>query len=146
MSSESASERATGGEKLRSWRKKAGLSQEALATATGASRKIVQSWEHGTAPPVDVVPALADALGIDVVEIVEAWAPANDAAPTATVEPFAEGDVGPTQPARDRFVDALISGIASGYATSPSWVAASKATAELIEVPWSPSLVLDLPD
>ncbi len=48
-------------------RKAAGLTQQALADATGFSLRAVQTWEGGTrVPRMDALAALADALGRSV--------------------------------------------------------------------------------
>ena len=52
------------GEKLMRYRKKAGLTQEALAEALGVSRQAVGKWESGaTYPETEKLPLLADVLG-----------------------------------------------------------------------------------
>jgi hypothetical protein len=49
----------------------------------------------------------------------------------------AEGDVFSEK--ASAFVDALISGVASGHATSGLWIEAAEATARLVGIIWEPS-------
>ena len=52
------------GENLMRYRRKAGLTQEALAEALGVSRQAVGKWESGaTYPETEKLPLLADVLG-----------------------------------------------------------------------------------
>lgn len=59
------------GQKIKALRDKAGLSQPALAEAVAVSPGYVSRWETGSSspPPSQVVRALAEALGGDVVEL-----------------------------------------------------------------------------
>jgi len=56
------------GEKLRMSREKAGLSQQALATAIGLTSRTIMSYEHGTSHPKDrkVYFKLAEFFDVDV--------------------------------------------------------------------------------
>ena len=63
-------------EKIYFYRKKAGLSQDALAEAVGVSRQAVSKWETGDAvPETGKLLALASALGITVDELLSEDAP-----------------------------------------------------------------------
>ena len=54
-------------EKIYQARKKAGLSQEALADALGVTRQAVSKWETGkSSPRSDKLPLLAQILGVEV--------------------------------------------------------------------------------
>ena len=58
------------GEKIRTLRKKAGLSQEALAEKLGVSRQAVSKWETGTADPsTSNLLALAKLFGVSAEEL-----------------------------------------------------------------------------
>lgn len=67
-------------EKIYFYRKKAGLSQDALAEAVGVSRQAVSKWETGDAvPETGKLLALASALGITVDELLSEDAPGPEA-------------------------------------------------------------------
>ena len=52
---------------LEECRKKAGLSQAALAAAIGAGQSSVSAWESGTSyPSADKLPVIADTLGCTI--------------------------------------------------------------------------------
>lgn len=54
-------------EKIYACRKRAGLSQEALAERIGVSRQAISKWETGEASPeISKLPPLADAFGVTV--------------------------------------------------------------------------------
>ena len=53
-------------EKILYYRKAAKLSQEELAAQVGVSRQAVSKWEKGGAPDVELLPALADRLGVTI--------------------------------------------------------------------------------
>ena len=72
-------------EKLYYYRKKAGLSQEALAARVGVSRQAVSKWETGEAmPEVEKLVALAQALGVTTDELLS---PAEPTAPQSPPAP-----------------------------------------------------------
>lgn len=58
------------GAHLASLRKSAGLSQAALAKAVGVPQPSIAFWEFAERPPrSDILPAMAEALGVSVEEI-----------------------------------------------------------------------------
>ena len=58
------------GERIASYRKKAGYSQEGLAEQLGVSRQAVSNWETGrSVPDADLLVQLADCLGVPVEEL-----------------------------------------------------------------------------
>ena len=60
-----------GGRFIRESREAAGLNQTALASRIGVSQSLVSQWEHGKAvPPGDALRRLADALTVDLGELV----------------------------------------------------------------------------
>nr|HML49576.1 helix-turn-helix transcriptional regulator [Clostridia bacterium] len=54
------------GEQIAQYRKAAGITQEELGRAVGVSTQAVSRWECGGTPDVELLPALADALGVSV--------------------------------------------------------------------------------
>lgn len=71
-------------EKILYYRKKAGLSQEALAAKTGVSRQAVSKWELGdTVPELEKLVALAKAFGVTTDELLGLEEPARGAEQTA---------------------------------------------------------------
>ena len=59
------------GERIRGYRKLAGLSQNALAQRIGVTRAVVTAWESGKAcPRIDKLKPLADALRCSVADLV----------------------------------------------------------------------------
>lgn len=66
------------GETIQYYRKRAGLSQEALAELAGVSRQAVSKWELGDATPeVDKLLALAKAFGVTTDELLSEAEPAR---------------------------------------------------------------------
>lgn len=64
------------GERIQSYRKRAGLSQEALAERLGVSRQAVSKWEVDAAQPeLDKVVALAKLFGITTDQLLLGTAP-----------------------------------------------------------------------
>ena len=71
-------------EKILYYRKKAGLSQEALAAEIGVSRQAVSKWEVGdTVPELDKLVALAKAFGVATDELLGLEEPTRGAEQTA---------------------------------------------------------------
>ena len=59
------------GEKIRGYRQRGGLSQNALAKRVGVTRAVVTAWESGKAcPKLDKLSPLANALKCTVAELV----------------------------------------------------------------------------
>lgn len=54
---------------IRVLRRRAGLSQEALAMRVGVSRQTVNAWEQGVWPSAELVPRIAFALGCEIGEL-----------------------------------------------------------------------------
>ena len=54
------------GTRIAALRKKRGLTQEQLGSQVGVSAQAVSKWENGGAPDVELLPALADRLGVSV--------------------------------------------------------------------------------
>ena len=52
------------GTRIAALRKKRGLTQEQLGSQVGVSAQAVSKWENGGAPDVELLPALADRLGV----------------------------------------------------------------------------------
>lgn len=52
------------GKRIAFLRKQANLTQEALGKAVGVSAQAVSKWENGGAPDVELLPTVADALGV----------------------------------------------------------------------------------
>jgi transcriptional regulator with XRE-family HTH domain len=78
------------GERIQTCRKRAGLSQEALAEQLGVSRQAVSKWELDSAQPdLDKVVALARLFGIttDALLLGEEAAPAPEPAPGTAPPP-----------------------------------------------------------
>ena len=70
------------GESINYYRRRAGLSQEALAERVGVSRQSVSKWELGEATPeVDRLVALAAAFGITVDQLLSGEAPKGEEPP-----------------------------------------------------------------
>ena len=64
------------GRTLAALRERRKWSQEKLARKLGVTRGRLSKWETGEhAPPVELLPALAEALGVGLVEIVGGIAP-----------------------------------------------------------------------
>jgi transcriptional regulator with XRE-family HTH domain len=62
--------RVTFGQRLRELRQRRGLSQEAFADVCGFARSYMSRLERGVGnPSLDAIQTLADALGVDVVEL-----------------------------------------------------------------------------
>ena len=71
-------------EKILYYRKRAGLSQEALAAKVGVSRQAVSKWELGdTVPELEKLVALAKAFGVTTDELLGLEEPAQGAEQTA---------------------------------------------------------------
>lgn len=71
-------------EKILYYRKKAGLSQEALAAKVGVSRQAVSKWEVGdTVPELDKLVALARSFGVTTDELLGMEEPTRGAEQTA---------------------------------------------------------------
>ena len=51
---------------IKELRRRAGLSQEALAMRVGVSRQAVNAWEQGSWPSAELVPRIAEALGCKI--------------------------------------------------------------------------------
>lgn len=69
-------------EKILYYRKKAGLSQEALAAKIGVSRQAVSKWEVGdTAPELDKLVALTKAFGVTTDELLGLEEPGRETEP-----------------------------------------------------------------
>ena len=57
---------------LKEWRKKAYLTQIALAEKLGVSQNTVSCWEHGTAmPDILTVERLSNVINVPVTDIIE---------------------------------------------------------------------------
>ena len=75
-------------EKIYYCRKKAGLSQEALAEQIGVSRQAVSKWETGEAvPEVSKLPLLAQALHVSVDWLLSEAEPEPDPQPQHSAQP-----------------------------------------------------------
>ncbi len=71
------------GARLREWRRRRGLTQEQLAERAGLSYKFIGEIERGTGnPTVDTLGRLAQALHVDLAELVRAPEPRRDVSPT----------------------------------------------------------------
>lgn len=68
---------------LRDERQARGWSQEELAARTGLSVRTIQRIENGSVPGLSSARLLADALGVDVAEIIAGGRPSNDGAGNA---------------------------------------------------------------
>lgn len=53
-------------ERIAELRRERGLTQEQLGQPLGVSAQAVSKWEKGGAPDVELLPALADQLGVTV--------------------------------------------------------------------------------
>ena len=74
-------------EKIYYCRRKAGLSQDALAEAVGVSRQAISKWELGDAVPETAkLPALAAALGVSIDWLLSEDGPEEDAGPDRAAE------------------------------------------------------------
>ena len=81
-------------EKIYACRKRAGLSQEALAERIGVSRQAISKWETGEASPeISKLPPLADAFGVTV-----DWLLSEDGLPELPVMPPPEPAVEEPKP------------------------------------------------
>ena len=90
-------------EKIIFCRKKAGLSQEALAQRIGVSRQAVSKWETGEAiPELEKLLALATAFGVTTDWLLKEEAPE---APAASPAPAAQGN----------WMDSLLGGLRRGF-------------------------------
>lgn len=68
--------------RIRALREARGLEQKALAEALGVSANAVSNWENGRSrPDLALLPALAEALGTDLYELLGAEAPSGKASP-----------------------------------------------------------------
>lgn len=78
-------------EKINHCRRKAGLSQEALAERIGVSRQAISKWETGEASPeITKLPLLASTFGVTADWLLSEEEPAGDAPPEPTPEaPYA---------------------------------------------------------
>ena len=54
------------GTKIAALRRQRGLTQEQLGSQVGVSAQAVSKWENGGAPDVELLPALADRLGVSI--------------------------------------------------------------------------------
>lgn len=54
------------GENIAKYRKAAGITQEELGKAVGVSTQAVSRWECGGTPDVELLPAIADRLGVSI--------------------------------------------------------------------------------
>lgn len=54
------------GSKIAALRRQRGLTQEQLGSQVGVSAQAVSKWENGGAPDVELLPALADRLGVSI--------------------------------------------------------------------------------
>lgn len=54
------------GAKIAALRRERGLTQEQLGSQVGVSAQAVSKWENGGAPDVELLPALADRLGVSI--------------------------------------------------------------------------------
>lgn len=102
------------GSRIRYWRKRRGLSQAALTEASGVNRRYLSLLENGknTNPSLDVLDRLADALGIDVTDllangdpdraaVIDLWprlSPENRGAVRSVAETLANIVYSPSQP------------------------------------------------
>lgn len=57
------------GEQIKRFRVQKGLTQEQLGGIVGVSMQAVSKWERGGTPDIDLLPALADALGVSIDEL-----------------------------------------------------------------------------
>lgn len=73
------------GERISAFRRRQGLSQEALAEKLGVSRQSVSKWERNESlPETDKLPLLAQALGISLDLLLNG----EEAAPFPSFQPF----------------------------------------------------------
>ncbi len=73
------------GERISTFRRRQGLSQEALAEKLGVSRQSVSKWERNESlPETDKLPLLAQALGISLDLLLNG----EEAAPSPSFQPF----------------------------------------------------------
>lgn len=85
-------------EKIFFFRKRAGLSQEALAEQVGVSRQAVSKWELGEATPeVDKLLALARAFGVTTDELLSD-APIPEGPEASNATPDSDGEPAPSAP------------------------------------------------
>nr|WP_091659441.1 helix-turn-helix transcriptional regulator [Massilia sp. PDC64] len=78
--------RVTFGQRLRELRQRQGLSQEAFADVCGFARSYMSRLERGAGnPSLDAIQTLADALGVEVVELFTVGADIN-ANPSASCD------------------------------------------------------------
>lgn len=75
--------RARVGARLREWRKRRGLTQEQLAERAGLSYKFIGEVERGAGnPTLETLGRLAEALHLDLAELVRAAEPRREPSPT----------------------------------------------------------------
>lgn len=80
--------RARVGARLREWRKRRGLTQEQLAERAGLSYKFVGEVERGMGnPTLETLGRLADALHLDLADLVRAPEPRRESSPTYVLTP-----------------------------------------------------------
>lgn len=74
------------GEAIRRWKTKTGSSADDLARAVGCSRRTVFDWQAGrSVPGYDLRPALADALGLSVDDLLDVIEHAPESEPSLDV-------------------------------------------------------------
>ena len=54
------------GQQIKKYRLKEGLTQETLGRMIGVTTQAVSKWERGSSPDAELLPLIADALGIDI--------------------------------------------------------------------------------
>lgn len=81
------------GERLASYRKNLGLSQEGLAQLVGVTNQAVSKWESDQCcPDIMLLPALADVFEISIDELFGRSAPAQEASPRHDAHADAQAD------------------------------------------------------
>ena len=89
---------ATLGERIAAYRKSKGLTQRQLAAQLGISDKSVSKWERDiTCPDVMILPALAEALGVSVVILLDPT-PSHVCSARLSLERYLMGEYGYTVP------------------------------------------------
>lgn len=56
-------------QQIRKYRNQKGLTQEQLGEVVGVSMQAVSKWERGGTPDIELLPAIADALGVSIDEL-----------------------------------------------------------------------------
>lgn len=97
---------------IRSVRKESGLTQEQLAERLGVSQRSVSRWETGrTMPDYSLLPALCEALGINVAELLGAERIAGDSVPKKQVTAAARSLIALMGVRKRRLLGAVLSAV-----------------------------------